>query len=606
MNQLYIDEKFKDSAPEVTVARIQNILDDIGIKVVEKWFDSGVENCYSLNLCAEGGAPSTNGKGITKEFARASAYAEFIERLESGVYLTRYQSIVRDPSMDFHSFAPDGKYMTTDELIENGGEWMDRIIDSLNDPRVTRKTIAMNCKAYACADDDKIFTVPFYSLFEKKYVYMPASFVGRMYTANGNCAGNTREEAWVHALSEIMERNASRKMLSSGKAYPPIPDEILQKFPTVTKIINKIREGDNYDVRVLDCSLGNGFPVIATRVINKNEQTYLVNIGADPVLEIAIQRTMTELFQGRALDKLLAFNNGRILNKITDFPITSNILNQTQTSDGIYTADYFCEELSCEKKATDFVDNSDKNNKELLTYVLDLYKKMGLQVYVRNYSFLGFHSYKFVVPGFSETRGECLKELIPEYAFADSVCNTFRNVADATDEELSMLMIYSKKTKTNYNHYSSFTANAGVPFSVKYDMKFSAITRAYASYRLGDYTSAISFTKNAIKFVDGDIAIYFRCVNKYLQLKVDGISEDKIKVILYKFFKEPYPNMLYKNLNNGLTPYDDYLFKCDFKSCESCLYSDECSYKYLKKLTAKLGERYNAFVNGQDVSEFEI
>ena len=68
--------------------------------------------------------------------------------------------------MNLHASAPDCKYMTVEELEENG-DWMDQIIDTYKYPRLTRKTIAQKCKMFACADDGKILTLPFYSLFEK-------------------------------------------------------------------------------------------------------------------------------------------------------------------------------------------------------------------------------------------------------------------------------------------------------------------------------------------------------------------------------------------------------------------------------------------------------
>ena len=182
----YIDERFKDAKPEDTVKKIKGILDGLGIEVFENWTDSGLENCYSLSLSAKGGIPAANGKGVTREFARASAYGEFIERLQGGLHFYKFQSIGRIPEMNLQSFAPDAKYMTVDELIENG-EWMDHIINEYKFPNVSRKSIAQLCKAYAGAEDGKILTIPFYSLFEKKQVYIPSDFVDHMYATTGCC-----------------------------------------------------------------------------------------------------------------------------------------------------------------------------------------------------------------------------------------------------------------------------------------------------------------------------------------------------------------------------------------------------------------------------------
>ena len=71
---------------------------------------------------------------------------------------------------------------------------------------------------------------------EDKYVYLPAAFIEHIYGSNGCCVGNTREEAWVHALSEILERHSNIEVLKSGKPAPVIPREKLKNFK---KVINE-------------------------------------------------------------------------------------------------------------------------------------------------------------------------------------------------------------------------------------------------------------------------------------------------------------------------------------------------------------------------------
>ena len=157
----HIDLKFKDSKPTETVEKIKNILNSVDIQVEESWNTSGVANCCSLNVHVEKGIPRTNGKGVTPELAQASGYAEFIERIQSGIYLNSYQSIHRDKDFNFHSYAPDCKYLTVDELIENG-DWMDHVIDEYSG-RLTREELAEQCEMHA--GSEKILTVPYYSYF---------------------------------------------------------------------------------------------------------------------------------------------------------------------------------------------------------------------------------------------------------------------------------------------------------------------------------------------------------------------------------------------------------------------------------------------------------
>lgn len=602
----HIDYKFKDRDPVETVAKIQGILEKIGMTVQEQWRDSGLDNCFTVVLSANKGLPRTVGKGVTREFARASAYAEFIERLQSGLHINGLQSMLREPGMDIHTFAPDGRYMTVEELIENG-EWMDHIIASYPSPRVSRKSIAELCRIYACADDGKILTLPFYSLFEKKYVWLPSAFVARMYTANGNCAGNTREEAWVHALSEMMERKASQSMLVSGASAPRIPEETLRKFPTVTKILDQIRENGDFDIAIFDYSIGNGYPVVSTRIIHKGTQSYHVNIASDPVLEIAIQRTLTETFQGKHIRSFVNDQEGRILNKVTDFPIASNVINQLRASNGVYTADFFADEITCTRKPTEFADNSGKTNQELLDYALGVYRELGKPVYVRNYSFLGFHSYKFVVPGFSETRWIRLDEPIPEFFMADKCRHVYRNPAEAGPEALISMLGHTKMIASVIERVDSFSSLSGIPLTGSDNWVLAWLTRAYAAYRLKNDKDAIVYLRKArAACKDEDTRQYFACINKYLELRSQDIAEEKIKSILYKFFKSEYADRLYEKLDNGRTPYDDYLMRCHFTECANCKYAPVCSFTEIKAANAKIGQLYGAFTEGQSPDQFEI
>lgn len=599
----YIDERYKDMQPEQTVERIREILSGIGIQVEERWNVSGIDNCWSLNVAAAGGFPSSNGKGVSKELARASAYGEFIERLQSGLFFYKYQSIERDAEMDLQHFAPDARYMTLQELEENG-EWMDFLIQTYGGT-LKRRKIAQQCKMYACTEEDRILTLPFYSLFEDKYVYLPAAFIEHIYSANGCCAGNTREEAWVHALSEIMERKCDIAMLMSGQAAPQIPDEILNRFPTVVKILSKIRESGKFDIKVFDFSNGIGLPVVATRIINKETQGYVVNTAADPILEIAVERTLTEIFQGRNLDTFSSKHSGVILNKIDDFPVVHNVLNLLETGNGLFSVDFFAEEVCCHREYTGFDDNSGKNNKQLLSTLLEMYRALKKPVYVRNYSFLGFCCYKFIVPGFSESRGLRLNQIPQEYALGDEAARTLRNPKAAGTDELKMLLLFHKQMKTAYSRYNNFSYLAGLPLR---NSVLLPITMSYAAYRLKRYPDAIKYTEKLVRKsgISEQIRAYFSCVLRYLQMSASNVSEDKIRVVLNKFSMEEHVQRLYRCLDSGGTPYDDFLLECDCRHCDNCRYACDCSYRATRDLIASAGRVYKTFSDGQARTEFEI
>ena len=92
---------YKDAIPQDTLTYISEILSDIGIEFCEHWFEESSIGTHSLRVTVKGTGIGTNGKGVTREFAKASAYAEFLERYQNQLfdpqlYICRY--ILRFPS----------------------------------------------------------------------------------------------------------------------------------------------------------------------------------------------------------------------------------------------------------------------------------------------------------------------------------------------------------------------------------------------------------------------------------------------------------------------------------------------------------------------------
>ena len=597
----FIDEKFKDASPVSTVERIINILKSINIEVTEVWHDSGLENCHSLTLRAGKGFPTSNGKGVSKEFARASAYGEFMERLQSGLFFYKFQSFENDPEVNLQCYAPDGKYFTKEELIENA-DWFEYLTQSY---KITKEELARQCAMYAHTDDGKILCVPFYSLFEDKYVYMPAGFIEHMYSANGCCVGNTREEALVHALAEIMERKASTSAVINGNSFPEIPEEVLMSFPTVAKILNRLHECEELDVKIFDCSIGNGFPVVSTRIINKTSHGYHVNFAADPILEIAIQRSLTETFQSRNLATIALNDYKPILQSSAGVRTSANVLNQLESGRGSFSADYFAEELTCQRKATDFEDNSTLTNSELLKKTLELYKETGYPVLVRNYDFLGFPCYKVIVPGFSESRAMRLTEPVQEYAMGDEVSRILRNPKGYSPAELSIIPMFNQMISATISRRGSFANLSGLPLDHTVSDALWSITMAYCSYQMGDLKGAIQHTDALTRKaqMSSEDRGYFTCARQYLTLVHSGIPEDKLTVILNKFNKKSYVEQLHNNLKNG-SPFEEYLLSCNPANCANCRYKDNCHYDYIRTLIKNAGEVYQKFTEGQNKENF--
>ena len=56
------------------------------------------------------------------------------------------------------------------------------------------------------------------------------------------CAGNTKEEALVQGLAEIIERYVMKKIMIEKPALPDVPDDYIHKYPRIYELLKKTRE----------------------------------------------------------------------------------------------------------------------------------------------------------------------------------------------------------------------------------------------------------------------------------------------------------------------------------------------------------------------------
>ncbi len=593
---MHIDEKFKDARPADTIACIRNILSELGIELVEDWLDTGLEHCFALNVREKGGFLFANGKGVTRELALCSAYGEFIERLQCGLFFYKFRTLEDDPVLSIHSYAPDVRYIRKEDLLHDS-EWMEPICETYG---VSKETVANLCQMYA--NSENILTLPYYDIFAEKSVYLPAAFVEHIYCTNGCCAGNTKEEAWIHALSEMMERHCCIKMMCNDKALPAIPEETLSRFSKVRRILEQVREQGDFTVEVLDCSHGMGYPVIATRIINKKTHRYVVNPAADPILEIAIERSMTELFQGRTLTRLGMTANETILSHAGDMDKELNVFNQLETAQGACNAAFFTNsQVSC----GEFPDYSGLNNQELLKKVLEFYRNLGLRVYVRNCSYLGFPCYFFLVPGFSEGRGLSIPKATQNYSFGCLSAKALRNLRNADELSLQDVLLHHKLLKGSNSREYNFSFLAGLPLRHVDLRMLTGIHYAYAAWRLKRHKEVQGYLKLAkTACPDEATADYLECIRQYLRFTAEGISESDTLTLLRRFFVEEPVSKLQESLAKYGDVFGDLLFTCDMPNCEGCSHREQCYVPQCKHTISKAGERFRQFTDGQNPNHF--
>jgi ribosomal protein S12 methylthiotransferase accessory factor len=107
----------------------------------------------------------------------------------------------------------------------------------------------------------------------------------------------------VQCLSEIFERAVKREIIEGEIALPDVPSEVLAKYPGILAGIQGLEE-QGFPVLVKDASLGGVYPVMCVTLMNPRTGGVFASFGAHPSLEVALERSLTELLQGRSFEGL--------------------------------------------------------------------------------------------------------------------------------------------------------------------------------------------------------------------------------------------------------------------------------------------------------------
>ena len=392
------EQRYKDQSPTKTVANLKKILHDNGIEVNEKWLDSSSIGTYSLRVTIKGSSAGSNGKGVTKDLALASAYAELLERMQNNLL---FRNI---PAGKEHYIFADEKLLTAEQIIEQNDCLLSTyfISNGMGEKSKPKKiNYFMNlhyADYYWTGLKNQYICLPFYSYKEKRTVYLPATLIRHLYGSNGMCAGNTPYEALVQGMSEIFERVSQLAVMRNQIPVKEISSDIISKYPYVNERLEAINNEDGLSAKIIDCSLFDYFPVVALIVVEKNTGNYGVRFGSHPDIGVAMERTLTEATQGRSIEdfaksSFFEFQNASVGG-------SENINNALSVGIAQYPS-YLLGDIKDVR--VQYLDVSEKTNKEqLMDSFGALLNEYDCDVLVRDVSFLGFPSYQILIPGISE------------------------------------------------------------------------------------------------------------------------------------------------------------------------------------------------------------
>ncbi|MFQ6333533.1 OsmC domain/YcaO domain-containing protein [Methylophilus sp. 3sh_L] len=388
----------KDLPLEQTIANMTGLLASLGIKIEIASWRNIVPNVWSLHI-RDAHSPMcfTNGKGATKESALASALGEYIERLSNNhFYAGSYwgEDIANADFVHYPNerwFKPGRKDALPKEILD------DYTRDIYNPDGELRgshliDTNSGNRERGICA-------LPFVRQSDGEVVYFPSNLVENLYASNGMSAGNTLAEAQVQCLSEIFERAVKREIIESEMALPDVPPAVLAKYPGIVAGIAGL-EAQGFPVLVKDASLGGQYPVMCVTLMNPRTGGVFASFGAHPKLEVALERSLTELLQGRSFEGLNDLPQPTFVSEAVTEP--NNFVEHFIDSSGVVSWRFFSAKSDSEFVEWDFSGKDDNANAEEAATLFGILAEMGKEAYVAVYDQLGATACRILVPDYSE------------------------------------------------------------------------------------------------------------------------------------------------------------------------------------------------------------
>ncbi|MGC7837676.1 OsmC domain/YcaO domain-containing protein [Pseudomonas wayambapalatensis] len=447
----------KDLPLEQTIANMSAILADLGMKIEIASWRNIVPNVWSLHVRdAQSPMCFTNGKGATKEAALASALGEFIERLNCNFFYNDQfwgEDIANAPFVHYPNeqwFMPGPKDALPQEILD---EYCLAIFNPDGELRGSH--------LYDTNSGNKargICSLPFVRQSDGQTVYFPSNLIENLYLSNGMSAGNTLAEAQVQCLSEIFERAVKREILKGELCLPDVPQDVLAKYPGIVAGIQGLEE-QGFPVLVKDASLGGEFPVMCVTLMNPRTGGVFASFGAHPSFEVALERSLTELLQGRSFEGLNDLPQPTFESHALTEP--NNFVEHFIDSSGVVSWRFFSAKADFEFVEWDFSGQGEDSNEQEAQTLFGILEGLGKEAYMAVYDDLGATACRILVPGYSEI-----------YPVEDLIWdNTNRALGFRADilnlhslDSRSLKLLYKRLEQVEVDEYTTITTLIGVEF----------------------------------------------------------------------------------------------------------------------------------------------
>jgi ribosomal protein S12 methylthiotransferase accessory factor len=508
----------KDLPVEQTIANMTAILANLGMKIEIASWRNIVPHVWSLHI-RDAASPMcfTNGKGSTKESALCSALGEFIERLNCNFFYNDQFFGEEIANSEFVHY-PNERWFKpgpNDELPQGILDSHCLEIYNPEDELAGSNLIDTNSGNAARG----ICALPFVRHSDGETVFFPSNLIENLFLSNGMSAGNTLFEAQVQCLSEIFERAVKKQIIQEELTLPDVPVHVLEKYPNILEGIRAL-EAQGYPVLVKDASLGGQFPVACVALMNPKTSGVFASFGAHPTLEVALERSLTELMQGRSFEGL----NDLLPPTFNSLAITepNNFVEHFIDSSGVISWRFFSAKADFEFSEWDF----SGTNEEEVACLLNILKDLGKEVYTAVYDDLGAPVCRMLVPDYSEVYQ--IEDLIWDNTNrALDYREDILNLHSLNDDQLNALV--ERLEESQIDDYTDIITLIGIEFDE--NTVWGQLTilelKLLINLALEQYEDALDRVETFIQFNDNTVerGLFYRAVSAVLEIVIDDELE---------------------------------------------------------------------------------
>src|SRR5690554_2615485 len=512
----------KDLPLEQTIANMTQILADLGMKIEIASWRNIVPHVWSLHI-RDAASPMcfTNGKGATKESALASALGEFIERLNCNFFYNDQffgeeiadSAFVHYPNERWFQPGPD------DALPE--GILDDYCLDIYNpDGELFGSNLIDTNSGRA---DRGICALPFVRQSDGETVYFPSNLIENLYLSNGMSAGNTLVEAQVQCLSEIFERAVKKQIIEEEIALPDVPEAVLAKYPHILAGIKGLEE-QGFPVLVKDASLGGQFPVMCVTLMNPRTGGVFASFGAHPNFEVALERSLTELLQGRSFEGLNDLPKPTFSSNAVTEP--NNFVEHFIDSSGVVSWRFFSAKSDYDFVEWDFTNNGQNSNADEAQELFTILEEMGHEVYMAVYQHLGATACRILVPGYSEIY--LVEDLVWDNTNKALLYRVdILNLHRLDDEQLEALV--ERLEEADEDDYTEIRTLIGIEFDENTEWGQLTILelKLLIYVALQQFEEAKDLVEQFLQFNTNTVerGLFYQCMNVVLEVMLDDEME---------------------------------------------------------------------------------